>query len=163
MPMTAPRRSPFPTIVPQVAPWDAWNSWGNWGYQNYAPLNRFGFGWGFGGFVPYAVPVPFEEPAVAPPAPPERTIVLANEFPATLTLQLPVAAEVWLNGTPVGGTASEQHVLTSPVLKPGENFTFDIKARWTTGGKTYEATRSVTLAPGDKSRLFVVSGNEVKK
>lgn len=125
-----------------------------------------GFGFGFpGGFYDYgyynAAPLVLQVPAPAPVRP-EPTVVLANEFPATLTLQFPAAAEVWLNGAAVPGEAAEERVLASRVLKPGEQFVFDVKARWTAGGKTYESLRTVTLGSGDRSRLLVVSGTEVK-
>ncbi len=67
-----------------------------------------------------------------------------------------------LNGPSVNGTASEEGVLASPALMPGEKFTFEVKARWTSHGKTYESVQAATLGPGDRSRLFVVSGTEVK-
>jgi uncharacterized protein (TIGR03000 family) len=88
-------------------------------------------------------------------------IALANEFPATLIVQFPAAADVWFNGEKAAG-AGEEHTLISRALKPGERFTFDVKGRWTAGGKTYESKRTVTLGSGDRSRLLVVSGDEVK-
>lgn len=133
------------------------------GYFPY-PAYGFGYGYGYGGAFGYgaAPPVVIEVAPPAPAAPPERTVVLANEFPATLTVQFPAAADVWLNGKPVDGAAAEERVLTSPTLKPGERFTFDVRARWSRAGKTYEANHSVALSPGDRSRLLVVSGAEVK-
>jgi uncharacterized protein (TIGR03000 family) len=128
---------------------------------------------GFGGYLPYGyydypdygyryVPGVLDSPPGVPVAPTDPGVALANEFPAKLTVQFPAAAEVWLNGKKTDGKGEEQ-VLTSPVLRPGQTFTFEVKARWQVGGKTYEANRTVTLAPGDKSRLFVVSGTEVKE
>jgi hypothetical protein len=76
---------------------------------------------------------------------------LSNEFPATLTIQLP------------SGDNPKEYALTSPVLKPGERYTFAVNVRWMSGGKTYEAKRNVTVGPGDRSRLLIVSGDEVKE
>ena len=121
-----------------------------------------GYGYGYGSSYDYAPSVIVEFVPALPPRPPEPRIVLANEFPATLSLQFPAAAEVWLNGKAVAGGASEERVLTSPVLKPGEQFAFEVKSRWSISGKTYENTRTVTLGSGDRSRLLVVSGTEVK-
>jgi uncharacterized protein (TIGR03000 family) len=129
-----------------------------------------GFGYGYGGFPPYGYgygydyyPPTIPEPAPGLPLPRmEPGVALANEFPATLTLQFPGDAEVWLNGRRTEGKG-EEHVLTSPVLAPGQTFTFDVKARWKSGGKTYETSRGVTLKPGDRSRLLVVSGEQVKE
>ena len=89
--------------------------------------------------------------------------MLSNEFPATLTVQFPAAAEVWLDGKKVKGEASTEQVLTSPVLAPGQKYTFAVRARWSSGGKTYEATRSVALGAGDRSRMHILSGDEVRE
>ncbi|AMV23042.1 hypothetical protein VT84_01430 [Gemmata sp. SH-PL17] len=141
-----------------------------YGRNNLFGYGGYGYGYGYGGYdyggygygpvYDYA-PVVVEVP-VLPPSPPQRRVVLANEFPATLALQFPAAAEVWLNGEKVEGEASEERVLTSPILKQGEQYTFDVKARWAVNGKTYENIRTVTLGSGDRSRLLVVSGAEVK-
>jgi uncharacterized protein (TIGR03000 family) len=116
------------------------------GYGAYAP--PFGFA---GGGVPFPLPI----------GPPGRVVNLSNEFPAVLTLQLPRPGEVWLNGQKAAGPG-EELTLVSRVLKPGERFTFDVKARWQKGGKTYEAKRSVALGPNEHSRLMILSGDEVR-
>ena len=103
--------------------------------------------------------LPAELPRRAEPS----VIALSNEFPATLTLQFPAAAEVWLDGKKMTGGATAERVLTSPVLTQTQQYTFAVRARWTTGGKTYEAKRSVALGAGDRSRLYIVSGDEVKE
>jgi uncharacterized protein (TIGR03000 family) len=92
---------------------------------------------------------------------PERVVELSGEYPAILTLEFPAVAKVWLNGQPVAGKASKERVLTSPVLKPGQQYTFKIRARWDAGGKTYEYSRELTLENGDRSKLLVVSGSSV--
>lgn len=134
------------------------------------PLNSFGSGFGYG----YGVGYPAGGLFAAPPAinitqsvtnvsagGPVSTVVPIKDLPATLTLQFPNAAEVWVNGKKADGDAATERVLTSPTLKVGESHTFEVKARWMSGGKTYEATRTVTLGAGDRSRLLIVSGVEV--
>ncbi|MBM3981829.1 MAG: hypothetical protein FJ304_16450 [Planctomycetes bacterium] len=136
----------FPPLLPNV--WDFGYGYG-FVYPSYAP--------------PYYYVVPQPPQVVEVPArPSEPRVVLAQEFPATLIVQFPVPAEVWLDGAKLGGDPADERVLTSPILKPGARHTFNVKARWTTGGKTYEATRTLALGPGDKSRLFILSGDEVK-
>jgi uncharacterized protein (TIGR03000 family) len=95
----------------------------------------------------------------APPAP--RAVALANEFPATLVLEFPAPAKVWLDGRPVPGEDAAARELTSPVLKPGERYTFKVRARWAAGGQEYEATREVTLGSGDRSKLLVLAGTPI--
>jgi uncharacterized protein (TIGR03000 family) len=90
-------------------------------------------------------------------------VALANEFPAKLTLQLPAAGEVWLGGKKVSTEKNAEQLLISPVLKPDEKYTFDVKMRWTKGGKTYEAKRNVTIGAGESSRLVIFSGDEVRE
>ena len=85
-----------------------------------------------------------------------------KELPAVLTMQFPAAADVWLSDKRVNAVANEEQVLKSPTLKPGENYTFDVRARWKAGDKVYETRRSVAVASGDRSRLLVLSGEEVK-
>jgi len=158
---------PNPTFAPNVAGLQVIPVMAPYGY----PTTPF-YGTAFGGFGGYGYP--YGGVNVFPPAinitqsvtvagarPALPAVVPTKDFPATLTLQFPNAAEVWLNGKKLDGDASEERVLKSPVLAPGEQYAFAVKARWTTGGKTYEATRTVTLTAGDRSRLLIVSGVEV--
>jgi uncharacterized protein (TIGR03000 family) len=153
-------RQPNVVFAPVALPW-------GYGYSPYyAPYG--GFGYGYGGNIVTQVIVPAQpvitlDPPVGVVTRPQPAVVLANQFPATLTLQFPSSAEVWLNGKKLEGAASDERVLTSPVLKTGERYTFDVKARWTTGGKTYETKRNIALGSGDRSRLLIVSGDEVKE
>jgi len=133
------------------------------GFPVYNP--GIAFGYPFGSPLGYPIgtvglpPVTFE-PVIPTPA---ETVVLARVYPATLTLQFPAEAEVWLDGKKVSDTKKEEQVLTSPPLRMGEQHTFDVKARWIQKGKTFEAKRSVTVNPGDRSRLSIISGNEVRE
>jgi uncharacterized protein (TIGR03000 family) len=137
---------------------------------------RLGYGFGHGlGFVgsgafgygasnpsvPNAPGAPLIPPPIPNPDPPGT--ILVKEFPATLTVQLPPTSEMWLDGKAVTADQTDEHVFTSPDLKPGEEYTFKVKIRWMRDGKTYEANRMVTLGPGDKSRLLIASGEEVVK
>lgn len=117
--------------------------------------------------VPYlGGPGAYEEavpaPAPAAPSPPTHIVELSGQAPATLTMEFPAAATVWLDGKEVAGDAATVRALTSPVLRPGEQYTFHVRARWESNGTTYETTRDVPLGPGDRSRLLVVSGTAVK-
>jgi len=79
--------------------------------------------------------------------------------PATLTLKFPAAAKVWLDGKTVAGEAAAERTLTSPSLRPGEKYTFKVKAEWTADGaaKTYD--REVTVGAGERTRVLVLGGN----
>ena len=120
---------------------------GGWGYGLGYSYGYGGYGSGYGGYDD-------GDYDFGPPHLPARSapnFVLANVFPATLTVELPAGAK------------PAEYVLTSPELKAGDPYTFAVNVRWASGGKTYEAKRSVTLNAGDRSRLHILSGDEVKE
>lgn len=144
-------------FFPVALPW----GWGvGWGYQTFNPWT--GYGYSYGGVLPPGPMVP-QTTVVETPRQPDPSVVLANEFPAKLTVQLPAAGEIWLDGKKVSSESSEEQVLISPTLQQNQQYTFLVKARWSRGGKTYEAKRSITLGPGDRSRLAIISGDEVRE
>jgi uncharacterized protein (TIGR03000 family) len=155
-PMIDPRFSRGITFGHRIFPSD-WLSYGP-----YAPFSGFGYT-----YTPplTVVEVPVVPVVVTPQRPARPSLVpveLSNEFPATLVMQFPADAQVWLDGKKQTGDAATEWTLTSPVLKAGAEHTFDVKARWKSGGKTYEATRSVAVPGGERKRVFVVSGTEVR-
>ncbi len=121
-------------------------------------------GYGFG--YPYYVPAPAPVPVLVPtaPEPPSRPpIILSNEFPAVLVLEFPAPAMVWVNGEKQSGDPATVWTLTSPVLKAGGEYTFEVKARWQSAGKAFEYNRSITVAGGKRSKALVVAGTQVKE
>jgi len=88
---------------------------------------------------------------------------LSGEASATLVVQLPAAAEIWVGGKKVTGAPVAEWTLTSPTLKTGESHTFEVRSRWKADGKTFEVSRSLTVAAGLRSRSMVISGTEVKE
>jgi uncharacterized protein (TIGR03000 family) len=130
-----------------------------------AGANRAGVGRLPGGA--FAAPGGFGGPILGLADPPlqfyEPGFMIANEYPATLTIQLPTTSRMWVEGKPLVGEVVEEYVLTSPDLAYGERFTFAVRVRWTRDGKTYEANRTVKLAQGDRGRLTILSGDEVKE
>jgi uncharacterized protein (TIGR03000 family) len=86
----------------------------------------------------------------------------SDQTKATLVIQFPAATEVWVGGKKSDGDPAIEWTLTSPALEPGAAHTFEVKGRWKLGGKTFETSRSVTVKPGDRNRLIVASGTEIK-
>ena len=80
---------------------------------------------------------------------------------ATVLLELPAPAEVWLGKRRQEGVAAEW-TLTSALLPPGTEATFAIRATWAIDGKRYEWDRLVTTTVGEKSRVVVARGFLVK-
>gem|GEM_PF-4569426 len=139
----------------------------NYGYGYGYPYYSYGYGYGYPYYsysYGYGYPYGYSRfswmPFVSSTG---RTPIRAAQYPAVLTIQSPTASRIWVNGEQVKGDDVIEHVLTSPLLVPGENYTFNIKLRWTVGGKTYETSRAVTVSPGARSRLLIVSGDETKE
>ncbi len=134
--------------------------WGAYGFGGAYP--GYGYGFGYAPSANFAFGSPNYESAPIPvtTAP---NIALVNEFPAVLTMEFPAPAEVWVNGKKGEGKATTEWTLTSPSLKAGTEFTFEVKARWTVDGKTYEYERKVNVASGNRSRALVIAGSEVKE
>ncbi|MCS6865820.1 MAG: hypothetical protein RMJ56_12590 [Gemmataceae bacterium] len=132
-----------------------------WVFPGYFPWGiapGYGYPWVVIPRVPAWPPVAGGEPRRGEPVRP-----LSGEAPAQLTVQFPAAAEIWVAGQKMPGAACEEYVLVSPVLPALATHTFEIRARWTQNGKIYQARRTVTLAAGERSRLLVVSGDEVQE
>lgn len=123
----------------------------------YSPTFVVPFGGGY--YDPYAYDL--MAPPVLPPAPPTHIVELSGEATATLNLEFPAPATVWLDGKEVAGKPDTARAITTPVLRPGREYTFHVRARWNADGKTYEYNRDVTLGAGSRSKLLVVSGTAV--
>ena len=171
-------RSPVPTyprgaLVGPFSPYSPMR-WGTYpGYPGFNSAYYGGFGGGFLSnryYVPYYGNGPTfrSNDTSSPPAsnptlpPPQRIVELSGESIATLTLEFPAPARVWLNGDLVEGKPEAIRVLTSPAIRATEKYAFQIRARWERDGQTFEYTREASLHSGDRSKLLVVSGTAVK-
>jgi uncharacterized protein (TIGR03000 family) len=155
-----PRGSPVGGFVPP-------------GFHGSRGFPVFGVWGGYGGNYP-GVYYPdwynyYGSPADIQPIPPaapyyldEPRFELSNEFPATLTVQLPAPGNVWVAGNKSEGKPNSQWTLTSPMVKQGQEFRFDVIARWTVDGRTFEYKRTVPVASGNRSKVLVLEGDEVK-
>jgi hypothetical protein len=155
-PPASVQRSNFPPLVARpVAPSSLFFGRGFIGYG--------GFGGYFGGNY---YPSNYYDDDQPPPiwyVPPTHTVQLSGEFPGTLILEFPTTARVWLEGRELVGKPDSICTLVSPVLRPGQQHTFHVRARWEANGKTFEYTREAELGPGDRSKILVVSGTAVNE
>ncbi|HEX4608311.1 MAG TPA: hypothetical protein VH092_08905 [Urbifossiella sp.] len=147
-----------------------YGGYGGLGYGGYGGggYGGGGYGYGAGAYSPYYGSPSYGAlgaggPVYVPVLPNTPPAAISGLLPATLIIQYPVAAKVWLDGVEIPGDPDVSWTLTSKDLRPGETATFKIRGRWEADGKTYEATREIPLGPGARSRLVVVSGNEVKE
>jgi uncharacterized protein (TIGR03000 family) len=71
---------------------------------------------------------------------------------AFLEIQVPADAEIWLDGykaTQVGTVRK----FSTPALKPGVPFAYDVRVRWTENGSPVEETRKVVVQAGERTRV----------
>ena len=145
-----------PPRVPFVVTYPVWGcDWGGFYSGFYSP----------GLFPPPQVvvlPPPVPVPAVNPARFAEAADRAAALAPATLTLELPAVADVWLDGEQQAGSTDATRTLQSAPLKLGAEYTFRVRARWTEGGTTYEATPTSTVRAGERAKLTVYAGTVVK-
>jgi uncharacterized protein (TIGR03000 family) len=96
-----------------------------------------------GALAPYDIPlVPraLQEPEAPPPE------------PARIEVTVPAGAEIWFNGAKTRQTG-ERRLFVSPPLEPGERYSYEVKARWTEGGKTVERSLRVPIIAGGRERV----------
>jgi uncharacterized protein (TIGR03000 family) len=68
--------------------------------------------------------------------------------PARLTVEVPEAAKLYVDGTLVNGDAATRNFHT-PDLTPGKTFYYDLKAEVTVNGKTVKEEKRVLVRAGD--------------
>ena len=66
-----------------------------------------------------------------------------------MTVHVPADADVWFDGDATK-QQGEWRAFASPPLTPGKDYSYDVRARWTVGGKTVDQTRTVVVHANDK-------------
>jgi uncharacterized protein (TIGR03000 family) len=110
----------------------------------------------------YPIPVEVPVPVYVPTGPPDPQVELSGEMTATLVLQFPAPAEVWVNGNKSTGEPQTEWTLTSPPIHIGTEYPFAVKAHWKSNGKTFEYEKTIAVAAGTRSRSLVISGTQIK-
>jgi uncharacterized protein (TIGR03000 family) len=70
-----------------------------------------------------------------------------------MILKVPSAAELWFNGTKTAQQAKAVRHFVTPALDPGQDYSYDIRVRWTDDGQPVEQTRRVLVRAGDRMTL----------
>ena len=70
--------------------------------------------------------------------------------PATVTLSAPASADVWFDEWKVPARTTK---LTTPALKPGWKYTYQVRAAWWQGGRNRAETQDVTVTAGEHVRV----------
>jgi uncharacterized protein (TIGR03000 family) len=86
---------------------------------------------------------------------------VSGEDTATLIIALPREGEVWVAGEKQPDIASE-FTITSPVLKPGEPYVFDVRAEWIVDRQRMRSTRSIPVYAGERQKWTVILGDQVR-
>jgi uncharacterized protein (TIGR03000 family) len=76
----------------------------------------------------------------------------AASLPATIELIVPADAQVWFDGVATSQTGTVRRFVTPP-LNGDNNYSYEVKARWTKDGQPLEATRTITVVAGGFGRL----------
>ena len=93
---------------------------------------------------------------------PEPAALVRSTSASTVhvTVRVRVDAEVWLGGqkTRQPGTLRQ---FVSPPLTPNQDYTYEVRARWTEGGKEVVQTRRIAVSAGSwKTVDFTESDSE---
>jgi len=82
-----------------------------------------------------------------------------GNMPATLNVQVPADAQVWFDGesTSQGGM---DRTFRSPPLEQGQNYSYEVKARWNENGKDIERTRKVRIHAGERVNVNFMANEE---
>jgi len=135
-----------------------YGGYGGWGYGGYG-------GWGYpyaGGvgyyypdyagysYPPYSAgyspaPTVYQSFYAAQPAAPAPNTVLID-------VNVPAEATVWIDGNPTTQTGANREYVT-PALTPGQNYSYQVKARWMDNGQPVEKTQKVTFQAGNQVQL----------
>ena len=126
--------------------------YGNYGGRGYSPYYQ-DYGYSFTPSYYYAAPSYYQEPAYAMPTPTQvrQSNYLAEAAVqewANISVLVPRAdAQVWFDGSATKQQGMDR-LFHSPNLKPNQNFTYTVKARWTANGQAVTRERQVSVRAG---------------
>lgn len=128
------------------------------------PLNPWGtLPFSNPGVVPApSVRVSPEIPSIAPSRQPDWLALARQPVPAELTIVLPNAGSIVLDGEPDSAEKVKERRLSSSPLARGTKHTFRVTMRWENEGVTYAAERTVEVEAGEPSKLVIFAGTPVK-
>jgi uncharacterized protein (TIGR03000 family) len=102
----------------------------------------------------YSYSAPPLEGAPPPPAAMESNeedipdSLVENENAALIDMLVPEKAEVWFDGTKTTQTGVARQFYT-PALSPGQDYHYEIRAKWMENGKEVVRTRKILVRAGD--------------
>lgn len=82
-------------------------------------------------------------------APPQSDSVSLSDSDALFNVKVPPNAEVWINGDKTTQTGSQREFISNG-LTPGKLYTYEVRAKWTQDGKTFDKTQKVQIQGGER-------------
>jgi uncharacterized protein (TIGR03000 family) len=79
---------------------------------------------------------------------PDGVAAPGREMPVYLEVLIPPTAEIIIEGAKTTQTGSRR-LFVSPPIKSGQNYTYDLKAKWTENGKEMNRSRKVPVRAGE--------------
>lgn len=164
-----------------------WSNSGRWGgypwpyantYATYAPEYYYSTdpglglaysypGYGFGDYynpsgsgVIYQADAPVA--AYRPATPPIATFNATPTDRATIAVQVPSDAKVWIQGAATNQTGADR-TFQSPPLEPGREYSYSVKAQWTENGKTVEQSQDVMARAGERTGVLFLADRGTAK
>jgi uncharacterized protein (TIGR03000 family) len=120
------------------------------GYGNGCYGGGYGSGCYGGGHYQAVPAAPAGTPAKEGAPVPQKTGFLAA--PATIVVSLPADAKLMIDDTATKATSANR-VFTSPVLEPGKDYFYTLKAEMNQDGKTVTTTKRITVRAGEETRV----------
>jgi uncharacterized protein (TIGR03000 family) len=71
---------------------------------------------------------------------------------AAITVQVPQSATLWFDGTKTTQTGALRSFV-SPPLQAGQNYAYNVRARWSENGKVREENQTVKVHAGDRLQV----------
>jgi uncharacterized protein (TIGR03000 family) len=72
--------------------------------------------------------------------------------PVQITIRVPAEAKIWFDGDETAQTGTTR-VFVSPLLDPGRDYQYEVRAQWKDGEGTVERTRRLRFRAGDTIAL----------
>jgi uncharacterized protein (TIGR03000 family) len=120
------------------------------------PWNRCGCGCGLDGPFLESRPSSSPEPAPAPKPDPD-----GDDTRAEVTLDVPAGGRLYVDGQLIGTTPGRQ-TFTTPVLKPGQVYYYEVAVEVFRDGRSHRDQRRLVVRPGEQVQVtFTGTGPEL--
>ena len=118
-----------------------WGGYPYYGGRYYGGYDSYPYGYDYGNVPDYSMPS-YSQSAPAP-----RTSIPDNA--ALIDVRVPNNAEVWIDDQKTNQTGPMREFVT-PALNPGQEYSYDVRARWTENGQEVVRHRKLNFHAGDR-------------